>query len=123
MTTVRTRVWCKGVLEAEDFPVSDVAGYVGRPDTVVWVDFLAPSGEQLDELAGALGLHDLAIEDALEPHQRPKVDHYASHLFISCHAIRLDIDAGNLDKTEIDLFVGDRWLITVRSDDEAPFER
>jgi magnesium transporter len=123
MTTVRTRVWCKGALEAENFPVSDVAGYVGRPDTVVWVDFLAPSSKELDELAGALGLHDLAIEDALEPHQRPKVDHYASHLFITCHAIRLDLDAGRLDKTEIDTFVGDRWMITVRSDDNAPFDQ
>lgn len=121
MTTARTRVWCKGVLEAEDVPVADVAAYLARPDTVVWIDFLAPSRVPLDELADELGLHDLAVEDALEPHQRPKVDHYASHLFISCHAVRLDLDAGRLDKTEIDVFVGDRWMITVRSDDETPF--
>ena len=71
-----TRVYRKGVLEAEGFPVADVSEYLGDPETVVWVDFCGPSKEQLHELADELGLHELAVEDALGPHQRPKLDHY-----------------------------------------------
>jgi magnesium transporter len=81
---------------------------------MVWVDLCGPSKEQLQELADELGLHELAVEDALSEHQRPKLDHYASHLFLATHAVRVDADASRLVTTEIDAFIGDTWLITVR---------
>jgi magnesium transporter len=117
-----TRVYRKGVLEAERFAVADVSDYLEQPDTVVWVDFCAPSKAQLHELAGELGLHELAVEDALGPHQRPKLDRYASHLFLSCYAVRVDAEAGNLNETEVDAFINQRWLITVRENEEFPIE-
>ena len=82
MADARTRVYRKGVLEAENFPVADVSEYIAEPETLVWVDFCGPTQEQLDELAEELGLHELAVEDALGAHQRPKLDHYATHLFL-----------------------------------------
>lgn len=118
-----TRVYRKGVLEAEGFPVADVSEYLEEPDTVVWVDFCGPSKEQLHELAGELGLHELAVEDALGSHQRPKLDRYASHLFLSCHAVRVDADEANLVETEIDAFVHERWLITVRKNEDFSTDR
>lgn len=118
-----TRVYCNGVLEAEDFPVADVSEHLERPDTVVWVDLCDPSKEQLDELADELGLHELAVEDALNGHQRPKLDHYASHLFLACHAVRLSRDEGGLETTEIDAFINEHWLITVRHDDRFTMDR
>ncbi|MDP9326534.1 MAG: magnesium transporter CorA family protein [Candidatus Dormibacteraeota bacterium] len=114
---VLTRVYRKGVLELDGFPLADVSDYVAQPDTVVWVDFCAPSKDQLHELAKELGLHELAVEDALSPHERPKLDRYATHLFLSCHAVRVDVAAGGLDKTEINAFIHERWLITVRKND------
>ena len=122
-----TRVYRKGVLEAEGFPVADVSEHLVDPDTVVWVDLSGPTKEELHELAAELGLHELAVEDALEPHQRPKLDRYATHLFLSCHAVRVDVQAGRLDETEIDAFINERWLITVRENDrfqiDPVFER
>ena len=117
-----TRVYCKGVLEAEDFPVSEVSDYLERPDTVVWVDLCGPSRDQLHELADELGLHELAVEDALEPHQRPKLDHYASHWFLSCQTVRVNAETATLEETEVDAFINKRWLITVRKDEEFPME-
>jgi len=114
---VMTRVYRKGVPEAEGFAVAHVSDYLNEPDTVVWVDFCTPSMDQLHELDSELGLHELAIEDALGPHQRPKLDHYATHLFLSCHAVHVDVERGCLVETEIDAFVNERWLITVRKDD------
>jgi magnesium transporter len=117
MGEAMTRVYRKGVLEAEGFPLADISEHLDERDTVVWVDFCGPSKEQLDELAGELGLHELAVEDALGPHQRPKLDHYATHLFLSCHAVTVDTQGGSLEETEVDAFINERWLITVRKND------
>ncbi|MEO6317154.1 MAG: magnesium transporter CorA family protein [Acidimicrobiales bacterium] len=118
----RTRVYRHGVLEAEDFALAQISDYLEEPDTIVWVDLCGPTKAQLDELAGEVGLHELAVEDALEPHQRPKVDHYESHLFLSCHAVRINDAGDGLEETEIDAFINPRWLITVRKDDEFPID-
>ncbi len=111
-----TRLYRKGVLEAEGFPVADVSEHLEETDTIVWVDLHGPSKDELHELAAELGLHELAVEDALGPHQRPKLDHYATHKFLSCHAVRVDAEAAELEDTEIDAFISHRWLITVRDD-------
>jgi magnesium transporter len=112
-----TRVWRKGVLDGEDFPLADVSDHLEDHDTLVWVDLCNPSRELLYELAAELGLHELAVEDALEPHQRPKLDKYETHSFLSCHAVRVDRDRASLVETEIDAFIGPHWLITIRKDD------
>ena len=91
--------------------------YLDQPDTVLWVDLCGPSIDQLHELAAELGLHELAVEDALGPHQRPKLDRYSTHLFLSCHAVAVDVEGGDLIETEIDSFINERWLITVRKND------
>jgi magnesium transporter len=119
---ILTRTYRKGVLECEGFPVSDVSEMLDEDDTVVWIDFCSPTKEALPELAGELGLHELAVEDALGPHQRPKLDHYESHLFLSCHAVRVNDEQDGLDVSEIDAFIGGRWLVTIRKDDGFPMD-
>jgi magnesium transporter len=122
MGEAMTRVYRRGALEARDFPVAAISDFLAEPDTVIWVDFCGPSKDQLHELAAELGLHELAVEDALSPHQRPKLDRYTTHLFLSCHAVRLDVQNGNLDETEVDAFISERWLITVRKSDGFSIE-
>ena len=117
-----TRVYCKGVLEAEDFPVADISDHLDRPDTVVWVDYCAPSPEEMEELKEELGFHELAVEDALGQHQRPKLERYPGHLFLVCHAVRLDEVTGDLASAEIDAFINSRWLVTVRKDEGFDLE-
>jgi hypothetical protein len=63
------------------------------------------------------GLHELAIEDALHESQRPKLDRYATHLFLSAYAVNLDAERQRLDVHEIAVFITDQALITVRKDD------
>jgi magnesium transporter len=120
--TCQTRAYRDGVLDAEGFPVADVSEWLAKPGVVLWVDLCAPSPEDVEELARELGLHELAVEDALEPHQRPKLDHYDTHLFLSCHAVTVDVDAGALHKAEIDAFVNERWVVTVRKDERFSLE-
>ena len=115
-------MYCDGLLDAADFPLADVSDHLERANSVVWVDLLEPDEAQLCELADELGLHELAVEDALSPHQRPKLDRYDDHLFVSCHAVETDIENGELLETEIDAFVHDRWFITVRKNDRFDIE-
>lgn len=117
MPTTRTRAYRGGALLAEGFPLEEVSEQLALEGVTVWVDLLSPDEAELVALAEELGLHELAVEDALSPHQRPKLDVYPSHLFVSCHAIRLDRDAGQLEESEVDAFADSRWLVTVRKDD------
>lgn len=117
MGHARTRLYRKGALAAEDFAVGDVSEHLAESDTIVWVDLAGPSKQQLHELAAELGLHELAVEDVLGEHQRPKLDYYPTHRFLSCHAVSVDAQDTRLADTEIDAFISTRWLITVREDD------
>jgi magnesium transporter len=60
------------------------------PDAVVWLD--VDTGE-LDRVGDSLGLHELAVEDAVHASQRPKLDSYDGHLFLSAYAVRLDMES------------------------------
>ena len=117
-----TRVYRKGVLEAEGFAVADVSEHLERPDTVVWVDFCAPSKSQLTNSQVSSVCTSSRLKTPSGPHQRPKVDHYATHLFLSCQAVRVNAEEGGLEETEIDSFIEQRWLITVRKDEGFSIE-
>jgi magnesium transporter len=110
----RTRLYRKGVLEAEGFPVADVSDHLADPSAVVWFDLCEPTAEDLASISEELGLHPLAVEDAVQEHQRPKVDRYASHLFVTAYAVAFDMATGELTVREIDAFVTPNALVTVR---------
>jgi magnesium transporter len=117
-----TRVYRKGSLEAEGFPISELSEYLEEPDTVVWADLCRPTKEQLDELAAELNLHELAVEDAVGRQQRPKLDRYESHLFLTAYAVGVDLERGRLEEIEVDAFLTDRYLITVRKNEGFAIE-
>lgn len=112
----RTRLYRHGVLTREGFPVEEVSDLVADPDAVVWLDLQQPSQAELERVGEELGLHELAVEDAVQRRQRPKVDHYADHLFVNLHAVRLDDAAERLSTVEVAAFVTPRALVTIRMD-------
>lgn len=116
------RLYRKGRLEADDLDLSLVAEHLDDPDALVWIDLVDPTREQLTTLADELDLHELAVEDALKARQRPKLDVYDSHTFVAARALRLDVESGRLDETEIHAFTDTRWMVTVRSDDHHDLE-
>ncbi|WP_242665369.1 MULTISPECIES: magnesium transporter CorA family protein [unclassified Nocardioides] len=101
----------------EDFALADVAEHLRDDSAVVWVDLCAPDAADLQLVADELGLHRLAVEDATQGHQRPKVDCYAGHDFLSAYSVRLDVESGELVTAEIAAFITRAALITVRRDD------
>ncbi|MDQ3896966.1 MAG: hypothetical protein M3326_06920 [Actinomycetota bacterium] len=73
-----------------------------------------PTEEELAAVTKEFELHPLAVEDAVHAHQRPKLDAYGSTLFIVLKPGRYDDSAEVVGLTEIMLFFGDRFLVTVR---------
>ncbi len=113
----RTRLYRNGKLELEDFPVVDVSEYVEQPGASVWLDYCAPTREDLGTIAEELSLHPLAVEDAVNAHQRPKLDRYETHLFLNAYTLRLNTESAELDMSEISVFITRHALVTVRKDE------
>jgi len=122
MAAAHTRAYRAGEVVATDFAVADVSEWLAQPDVIVWVDYCQPSAADLHEIASELGLHELAVEDALAAGQRPKVDRYPTHLFFSCHAAKVNATIDGLDESEVNAFVSERWFITVRKADGFPLD-
>ncbi|WP_344862341.1 magnesium transporter CorA family protein [Planomonospora alba] len=120
---VRTRLYRNGVLESAGFPIADVSEHITDPDAAVWFDLCAPAPADLAVIAEELGLHALAVEDVLHDRQRPKLDVYDSHLFLTVYAVRLDAATGHADSSEINVFVTRNALVTVRSDDRFDIDQ
>jgi magnesium transporter len=113
----RTRLYRDGALALENFPVQDISEHVKEDDACVWLDYCEPTAAELATVAEELQLHPLAVEDAVNEHQRPKLDRYDSHLFMSAYALKLDTSSGELHTSEIGVFITKNALVTIRKDE------
>src|SRR5690349_17143746 len=95
-----------------DIPTDAIPDQLGKPGRFVWVALRDPTPEELETMHRAFDLHELAVEDALHGHQRPKVEEYGRCLFAVMHTIELDGD--DLLVGEIDVFVGRDYIVSVR---------
>ena len=111
-----TRLYRQGMLEAKDFPAAQISDFLEQPDTVVWLDLCEPDQADLAVVSQEFGLHPLAVEDAIQEHERPKLDRYQDHAFLTAYAVSLDPATGRLQKSELAAFITPRALITVRKD-------
>ncbi|RGA06509.1 magnesium transporter [Microbispora triticiradicis] len=117
-----TRLYRNGVLEAEGFPVADVSEHVRDPAAVVWFDMCDPTEEDLHAISEELGLHALAVEDALQRRQRPKLDVYDGHMFLSVYASAFDVGTGEVRVADAAAFITSNALVTVRQSDAFSVE-
>jgi magnesium transporter len=85
----RTRVWRHGKLEAEGFPLEQVSDYLEQQGCVVWADLCHPSPAGLTTIADELSLDPHAVEDTISRHERPKLDRYPDHAFLTAYAVRI----------------------------------
>ncbi|WP_138962468.1 magnesium and cobalt transport protein CorA [Streptomyces sp. YIM 121038] len=85
-----------------------------RPDGMAWIGLARPTEAELLSLAAEFDLHELAVEDAMEAHQRPKLERYGDTLFVVLRAARYLDAPEEVDFGELHVFVGPDFLITVR---------
>jgi len=87
----------------------------GRSDNVfVWIGLHEPTAEEFDSVAREFELHELAVEDAINAHQRPKLEVYGETLLVVLHPARYRDEEETVDYGEILLFVGDGFVVSVR---------
>ena len=112
-----TRLYSKGEVVAEGFGCDRAAAMLDEhPDAVLWLDLYDPGADDLAAVAADFHLHPLAVEDAVQDHERPKIERYPGHVFLNLYAVDVATDGGETryTKTEISVFVTARALITVR---------
>jgi magnesium transporter len=88
---------------------------------LVWADLLCPDQDTLCQLAEELSLDQHAVEDALGRRERPKATRYATHLFMTAHAISFD-DNGDLHVGRVSAFSTKRGFVTVRLDNKLDMD-
>ena len=85
-----------------------------RDDSFVWIGLHEPTHEELDRVTAEFELHPLAVEDAIKAHQRSKLERYGDVLFLVFKTARYDDASERIEFAEIQLFAGDRFVVTVR---------
>ncbi|MEV2250731.1 magnesium and cobalt transport protein CorA [Streptomyces sp. NPDC050147] len=83
-------------------------------DGMAWIGLARPTEAELLSLAAEFDLHELAVEDAMEAHQRPKLERYGETLFVVLRAARYLDAQEEVDFGELHVFVGPDFVITVR---------
>ena len=113
----RTRLYREGRLVDQGFAIEQISDHLAEPGTLIWLDLRSPDHQDLAVLQDEFGLHPVAIEDALVDRERPKIDHYRTHLFMTAYSAVLDKETGELATSELSAFILPRALITIRKDD------
>jgi magnesium transporter len=103
-----------------DIPASEIHSYVCRPGCFVWVAMRDRDVALLEEMREQFNLHPLAVEDAQQGHQRPKIEEYGDCLFAVLHMIEPDMP--DLRVGEVDIFAGPNYVLSVRSGVQKGFD-
>ncbi|WP_419993598.1 magnesium/cobalt transporter CorA [Streptomyces boninensis] len=96
-----------------DFAVAYAAA-LKDPDAFVWLGLHEPTEAEFAEVTRQVRLHPLAVEDALNAHQRPKLELYDEALYLVLKPVRYDEPSDTVHVGEINVFLGDSFVITVR---------
>jgi magnesium transporter len=114
MTIVDCAVYEDGCRRAGDLPL-DLAGEAAQDDgAFVWIGLFEPSEEEFVAVTREFQLHELAVEDAINAHQRPKVELYGDTLLVVLKTVREVPGSDDLETGEILIFVNRDFVVTVR---------
>ena len=97
-----------------DIAVTEISEYLKRPGCFVWVALKDATPEELEEMQEEFGLHELAVEDARNGHQRPKMEEYGDMVFAVIHTLEMT-PTDELHVGEVAIFAGRNYVLSVRS--------
>jgi magnesium transporter len=112
-TVIDCAAYCSGVRVA-DVHMEQIRGALQRDDQFVWLGLYEPEKEILRTVQQQFGLHDLAIEDAYNAHQRPKLELYEDSVFVVLRTAHLSHAPRHLEFGETHIFLGRNYVVTVR---------
>jgi magnesium transporter len=97
-----------------EVPIEGIGEALVHPDRFIWIGLHEPDDKLLRQIQEEFKLHELAIEDALRAHQRPKVERYGDSLFVVLRTVQRSSGERKIEFGETHLFVGNRYLVSVR---------
>jgi magnesium transporter len=119
MTIVDLAVYKDGK-RADDVSLDDAFEASNAAGSLVWIGLHEPTAEEFDAVRREFGLHELAVEDAMKGHQRPKLEVYEDdQLFVVLKTARY-FEPDTLEFGEILIFVGDTFIVSVRHGQATP---
>lgn len=95
-----------------DVTLDDINEVIKQEDTFVWLGLLNPDSKLIKKIQEEFSLHELAIEDTLSAHQRPKLEEYGDSLFVVLHSAFLTQNSVEFGETHI--FIGKQFLVSMR---------
>lgn len=98
-----------------EVPVEDINEICKHKNKIIWVDINDPHSEDFDQLAEEFNFHPLAIEDCKHTHQRPKIETHQGYYFIVLYEAELVGPDDDLELRELNIFLGQNYLVTVHS--------
>jgi magnesium transporter len=111
---VESAVYRTGVRDPGEATLEQLFAACDVDGAMAWLGLFEPSREELDRVARGFGLHELAVEDAVEAHQRPKLERYGETLFMVLRPARYVDETETVVFGEVAIFVGRNFVITVR---------
>jgi magnesium transporter len=107
-------VYQEGRRRPGELALADAFEAAGDDNAFVWIGLYEPDEREFDSVAREFNLHELAVEDAIKAHQRPKLEVYDDTLFVVLKTARY-LEAGEtVEFGEIMLFIGPQFVVAVR---------
>jgi magnesium transporter len=97
-----------------ELPVDEASEAARDQNAFVWIGLYEPTEEEFESIEREFDLHELAVEDAIHAHQRPKIEKYGEMLFVVLKTARYVDPEEVVNVGEILVFVGSDYIITVR---------
>ncbi|MDQ6739254.1 MAG: magnesium/cobalt transporter CorA [Actinomycetota bacterium] len=114
MTIIDNAVYVNGVRTADPLSLEQTYATLAERGGMVWIGMFRPTATEMDSVAGQFGLHELAVEDAIKAHQRPKMERYDDILFTVLRPAHY-IDADEVvEFGELHIFTGTNFVIAIR---------
>ena len=120
---VDSAVYKDGKRIAEPASFAELAGAARKGKGVAWLGLHEPTEEELTSVAREFELHELAVEDAVHAHQRPKLEWYGEVMFLVLRPARYIDETETVEFGEIHVFVGPNFVITIRHGEASELGR
>jgi magnesium transporter len=112
-------IYREGRRTAAPDTLSELNSACRNGEGIAWIGLYRPDAGEFENIAREFGLHELAVEDAVKAHQRPKLERYGDALFLVLRPARYVDETETVEFGEVHVFAGPQFVITVRHA-EAP---
>jgi len=114
MVVVNNVVYADGKRSADPLNLDETYEALRKCQGMAWIGLYRPDVEEIQSVAREFNLHELAIEDAVSAHQRPKLERYGTTLFTVLRPARYLDDTEEVEFGELHVFTGDDFVVTIR---------